>query len=119
MRARFSFPFSIVIAVAMSVGCGTAPGPPRQEPLPAQVPPPAAAEAVPAVYGTAVPAASPADLTEHENRIIEIFRRASISTVYITSVEYRRDWFPLNVYEIPRGSGSGFVWDDRGHVVTN
>jgi S1-C subfamily serine protease len=24
-----------------------------------------------------------------------------------------------NVYEIPRGTGSGFVWDEQGHIVTN
>jgi S1-C subfamily serine protease len=39
--------------------------------------------------------------------------------VYITTVALRRDLFTLNVYEIPRGAGSGFVWDDQGHVVTN
>jgi S1-C subfamily serine protease len=31
----------------------------------------------------------------------------------------RRDFFRLNVMEIPRGTGSGFLWDDAGHVVTN
>ena len=31
----------------------------------------------------------------------------------------RRDFFRMNVMEIPQGTGSGFVWDERGHVVTN
>ena len=35
------------------------------------------------------------------------------------SIDLRRDFFSLNVYEIPSGTGSGFVWDRRGHVVTN
>ena len=39
--------------------------------------------------------------------------------VYITAIALRRDFFRLNVLEIPRGTGSGFVWDDDGHIVTN
>ena len=31
----------------------------------------------------------------------------------------REDFFSLNPTEIPQGTGSGFVWDDQGHVVTN
>lgn len=61
----------------------------------------------------------PEDLTDHERRTIEIFRRASASVVYITSVALRRDLFTLNVLEIPQGAGSGFVWDREGHIVTN
>ena len=39
--------------------------------------------------------------------------------VYITSVALRRDFFRFNVMEIPSGTGTGFVWDDRGNIVTN
>jgi S1-C subfamily serine protease len=39
--------------------------------------------------------------------------------VYITSIGWVRDWFSLRPVEIPRGTGSGFLWDERGHVVTN
>lgn len=31
----------------------------------------------------------------------------------------RQDAFTLDVLEVPQGSGSGFVWDKNGHVVTN
>ena len=31
----------------------------------------------------------------------------------------RQDAFTLNVLEVPQGSGSGFVWDKSGHIVTN
>jgi S1-C subfamily serine protease len=31
----------------------------------------------------------------------------------------RQDAFTLDVLEVPQGSGSGFVWDKSGHVVTN
>lgn len=31
----------------------------------------------------------------------------------------RQDAFTLDVLEVPQGSGSGFVWDKDGHIVTN
>lgn len=31
----------------------------------------------------------------------------------------RRDVFTLDVMSVPQGSGSGFIWDKKGHVVTN
>ncbi|HYD47788.1 MAG TPA: trypsin-like peptidase domain-containing protein, partial [Terriglobales bacterium] len=54
-----------------------------------------------------------------EQATIDLFKDASPSVVYITSITVRRDAFRLNLLEIPRGSGSGFIWDDQGHVVTN
>lgn len=59
------------------------------------------------------------DLAGEEKTAIEIFQRNSPSVVYITSIELRRDFFSLNAYEIPSGTGSGFVWDDQGRIVTN
>ena len=32
---------------------------------------------------------------------------------------YRRDSFTLDSTEMPQGAGSGIIWDDDGHVVTN
>ncbi|HWN80867.1 MAG TPA: trypsin-like peptidase domain-containing protein, partial [Candidatus Udaeobacter sp.] len=46
-------------------------------------------------------------------------RAASPSVVFITSMAVRRDAWTLNPIEIPAGSGSGFVWDKQGHIVTN
>ncbi len=59
------------------------------------------------------------ELGRGERDTIALFRRAAPSVTFITSVARRRDLFSLNVYEIPRGTGSGFVWDQNGHVVTN
>ena len=59
------------------------------------------------------------DLAEDERATIELFESAAPSVVFITSVVERRDFFSRNVTEIPRGTGSGFVWDVDGHVVTN
>ena len=59
------------------------------------------------------------DLAADEKSTIELFEQSSPSVVYITTSEIRRDFFSLNVYEIPRGTGSGFIWDNNGHIVTN
>ncbi len=50
---------------------------------------------------------------------IDLFKRASPSVVHITSLGVQRDLFSLNVQEVPRGTGTGFVWDAAGHIVTN
>lgn len=59
------------------------------------------------------------DLAGDEQNTIEIFRYSAPSVVYITSIALRRDFFSLNAYEIPQGTGSGFIWDKQGRVVTN
>ena len=59
------------------------------------------------------------DLTNEERTTIDLFQEVSPSVVYITSIAHSRDFFSLNVFKIPRGTGSGFIWDDQGHVVTN
>ena len=58
------------------------------------------------------------DLAADEQATIELFRAASPAVVNVTSVQRGRDW-RMNELEIPRGTGSGFVWDPRGYVVTN
>jgi len=59
------------------------------------------------------------DLAADEKNTIEVFRNAAPSVVYITSIALRRGLFNLNVYEIPQGTGSGFIWDEKGRIVTN
>ena len=58
-------------------------------------------------------------LAEDEKNNIAVFRAASPSTVHITTLEAARDLFSFNVFQVPRGTGSGFVWDELGHIVTN
>lgn len=59
------------------------------------------------------------DLTSDEKTNIQVFHDASPSVVYITSTELRRGFFSFDVFEIPSGSGSGFIYDRDGHIVTN
>ncbi len=58
-------------------------------------------------------------LLEDESNTIEVVRRTKNSVVFVTNIQLVRDSFFSNEEAVPRGSGSGFVWDDRGHIVTN
>ncbi len=58
------------------------------------------------------------DLAASETSTIEVFETASPSVVHITSLALRRD-LNFNLLRLPEGTGTGFIWDDQGHVVTN
>lgn len=75
-----------------------------QVPVPVQAPPPSLPE------GHYLP---------DEINNVEVFRRVSPSVVYISSIALKRSFFSFDVYQIPQGSGTGFVWDKKGHIVTN
>lgn len=58
--------------------------------------------------------------TEDESNSMEIYQRASPAVVHVTNhALVRRGFFSRNVEEMPRGSGTGFIWDKNGLVVTN
>ena len=59
------------------------------------------------------------ELARDEQTTIGIFNLASPSVVYITTRERVRNPWTRDVLSVPRGTGSGFVWDELGHVVTN
>jgi S1-C subfamily serine protease len=63
--------------------------------------------------------ASRGDLSSLEAATIELYRTASPSVVHIANVALARSPWSLDVSAIPRGSGTGFVWDPSGYVVTN
>jgi len=54
-----------------------------------------------------------------EQATIDVFEKFSRAAVNVTSLSTQRNAFRLDVQEIPRGKGSGFVWDKEGHIVTN
>ena len=59
------------------------------------------------------------DLAGDEQSTIELFERISPSVVYITTRQRVVNPWTRNITSVQRGSGSGFFWDDLGHVVTN
>lgn len=65
------------------------------------------------------PAQYSQDLSAEEKNTISVFEQATRSVVYITNTSIRRDPWSLNLFEVPQGSGTGFVWNRRGHIVTN
>ncbi|NMG43875.1 PDZ domain-containing protein [Aromatoleum toluvorans] len=59
------------------------------------------------------------DLAADEKSTIELFEHTRNSVVFISTAQLVRDAWTRNVMQVPRGTGSGFIWDDAGHVVTN
>jgi S1-C subfamily serine protease len=54
-----------------------------------------------------------------EQGTIDVFSKFSRSVVHITSLATRTDRMTMDVSEIPQGTGSGIIWDQNGHIVTN
>lgn len=61
---------------------------------------------------------SPGELGADEKATIEAFKRMSPSVVFIINSALKRG-FDFRAHEVPQGSGTGFVWDHDGHIVTN
>jgi S1-C subfamily serine protease len=66
-----------------------------------------------------ITANSPAALQAQEERLIQLFQDVSPSVVFIKNASIRWDLFSMDIHEIPQGAGSGFVWDQQGHIITN
>jgi S1-C subfamily serine protease len=89
-------------------------------------PPPKATEIAPSPQ-TSAPAPAPLPVvpppsgarTEDEKNTIQVFRSAAPSAVFVTQHQLVVDYAAGQAMEVPAGSGSGFVWDDKGHIVTN
>ncbi|HPG08038.1 MAG TPA: trypsin-like peptidase domain-containing protein [Saprospiraceae bacterium] len=60
-----------------------------------------------------------APLLDNEQHTIDLFQHAAPAVVFINTSVYEKDYWSTNVYELPQGSGSGFIWDNQGHIVTN
>lgn len=61
---------------------------------------------------------SGAALTEDEENTVAVVKRNVNAVVFITNIQISRDFF-FGSHEVARGTGSGFIWDARGHIVTN
>ena len=71
-----------------------------------------------AVQAPPLPVTARGDLAADERNNIDVFKRVSPSVVHITTLAAARG-FMLDEMQVPRGMGSGFIWDAQGHVVTN
>ena len=61
----------------------------------------------------------PGALIEDERNTISIFESAAPATVFVTQHTVVHDWATRRTLDVDSGSGTGFVWDRDGHVVTN
>jgi S1-C subfamily serine protease len=114
MKQLIAVGFVIVFVLGLLAG-QSLPGRSAPEELPAQ----SATRPLPRREPLSSPPPAPSDvsLTEDERRNIDVFQRASDSVVYITGLARYRTFF----FDETRisGSGTGFFWDDEGHIVTN
>ena len=62
---------------------------------------------------------APAELSPDERSTMVVFERATKSVVFIANTAVRRDPWSFDLFEVPQGSGSGFIWNKQGHLVTN
>jgi S1-C subfamily serine protease len=58
-------------------------------------------------------------LYKDETDLIDLYDKTLPSVVHVTNLADQRDGFSLNVQRVPKGSGSGIVWDKDGHIITN
>lgn len=65
------------------------------------------------------PGLSPSATVEDERNTIFVFDTAAPSTVFVKQKKLVRQRWSAKALEVPSGSGSGFIWDTKGHIVTN
>ncbi len=58
-------------------------------------------------------------LLQDEKNTIEIFNKEADAVVFVNTTARVRDFFSRDVFEVPAGAGTGFVWDQKGHIITN
>lgn len=71
------------------------------------------------VSGTPRPVTPRGALADYEQTTVDLFRETSSSVVYITTQARVADYSSRRIFEVESGTGSGFVWDSDGHIVTN
>lgn len=104
-------PFALVLALLAAVGWFA------WDPYVARFVAPAKPAAT--ASADAKPVAPRGDFAPDEQATIDLFEKSSPSVVHIRTSRLARNRFSMSAMEYPLGSGSGYVWDDRGFVVTN
>ena len=62
--------------------------------------------------------ANMSDLLEAEKRVINIYHNSVNSVVNVSNIRVSDSFF-YGKTEVPQGSGTGWIWDKEGHIVTN
>lgn len=109
------------LAVLFSlVGCG-GPGSARAETSATPAASAVSADPTPAAEGSSESylANESGTLNPGELQVISQFEKLSPSVVYVTNLAVRRVGFSRDVTSIPQGTGSGFIWDKKGTIITN
>ena len=105
--------------ILLGPGCRGAPPSPQASSGVATAPAVPPAPAPPAASAAPLPTLPASARTEDEGNTIAVFRRVAPSTVFVTQRRVVVDYFAGRALEVEAGSGSGFIWDSEGHVVTN
>ncbi|MGB4801033.1 MAG: trypsin-like peptidase domain-containing protein [Anaerolineae bacterium] len=113
-RHSILFVFSLLALAALACGPLRLPSLPR---LATPTPAPTVTPVIMVVTATPDPLAVAAGADLAEERVIRVYEQASPAVVNITSRVVVRSFF-FSAYP-EEGSGSGFVWDAQGHIVTN
>lgn len=109
----------VLSSLVIASGCHGTQAPPRPAPGPQPAP---SASAPPTPTAEPLPPVKPVSLEgriEDERNTIDVFHRVAPSTVFVTQKQVVVDWLQGKAMEVPSGAGTGFLWDDKGHVVTN
>ncbi len=59
------------------------------------------------------------DLTLEEKGTISLFKHNNPAVVYISTIKHVINPYTLDIRAIPSGTGTGFIWDKQGHIITN
>lgn len=58
-------------------------------------------------------------LLPDEQNTVQVFQQASPKVVYVHRLTTVTNHYSFKKMQVPDGSGSGIIWDDKGHIVTN
>lgn len=109
-----------ILALQACTASADPPRAPSKDAAPAEAPTaPEAAGTTPGGPTPLVHPPSPKALVEDERNTIDVFRAAAPATVFVTQTQVVVDYWNRRTMEVPAGSGTGFLWDADGHVVTN
>lgn len=118
-RVRFVVIGGITLAIGLivlMVGCGGLSLSLEPTPTPTSIPPTPTPRII-VVVATPTPSVAPEMIDVGEARVIAVYERVSPAVVNVTTRVLRQSFF-FGIYP-EEGTGSGFLWDDQGHIVTN